>query len=430
MVEGKRLVACRSLFWYVVGFCLIAAPNQASAGNTFLGTNAGVNPNSPSANTASNNTFIGYYCGTFNTSGENNVFVGNASGNHNSTGASNVFVGATSGNNNTSGKENIFIGGQCAFSNYTGSQNVFLGFGSGYSNNASYNTFIGHKSGFENTSGYYNTYVGTSSGHDNTTGDYNTCVGRSCGYNNINGSGNTLMGYKSGYNASGSHNVFLGYMAGYSEGGSNKLHIANNPISSLIYGDFTNQTVSINGTYTGTTYNLYVYGSGYATGGFSSASDRRLKKKIAPLSGALQKLMKLQGVSYHWRRKKFARLHFPKGKQIGLIAQSVEKVFPQVVKTDKSGYKSISYGSLVSVSVEAIKEQQKIIQKQSQRINKQEQKLARQREMIRSLTQKLAGIQKLQRQMVALERLQKQVAMLKKHINTNAASSKGFCPTK
>ena len=53
---------------------------------------------------------------------------------------------------------------------------------------------------------------------------------------------------------------------------------------------------------------------------------------------------------------------FSKDEQIGFIAQEIEKIYPQVVLTDKNGYKSIDYSKLTPILVEAIKEQQKIIQ--------------------------------------------------------------------
>ena len=54
----------------------------------------------------------------------------------------------------------------------------------------------------------------------------------------------------------------------------------------------------------------------------------------------------------------YIRGHFEEGRQIGLIAQEVEAVFPELVKTDSQGYKAVSYEKLTAVLVEAMKEQQ------------------------------------------------------------------------
>lgn len=87
-------------------------------------------------------------------------------------------------------------------------------------------------------------------------------------------------------------------------------------------------------------------------GGCTSSSDRRLKTRITPLTDSLDKVLRLEGVSYDWRDKS----KFGSGRQIGLIAQDVEKIFPEVVRDDpKSGFKSIAYDHLVGPIVESIK---------------------------------------------------------------------------
>jgi len=84
------------------------------------------------------------------------------------------------------------------------------------------------------------------------------------------------------------------------------------------------------------------------------ASDKNLKKDIQPLDDALSKIQKLQGVSFEWKKTG--------QKNLGVIAQEVEKVYPELVATDKAtGLKSVQYGNLVALLIEAIKEQQKQI---------------------------------------------------------------------
>ncbi|WP_408097916.1 tail fiber domain-containing protein [Peredibacter sp. HCB2-198] len=87
--------------------------------------------------------------------------------------------------------------------------------------------------------------------------------------------------------------------------------------------------------------------------GCTSSSDRRLKKNIHPIQDALLKIVQLQGVHYDYiDKKKFGDKH-----QVGVIAQDVEKVFPEVVLTDKkTGLKSVAYDHLVAPIIEAIKE--------------------------------------------------------------------------
>ena len=94
--------------------------------------------------------------------------------------------------------------------------------------------------------------------------------------------------------------------------------------------------------------------------GQTSCSDLRLKKDIKPLKSALSTLGKLQGKSYRWKDNNEP--------DIGLIAQELEKVIPELVKTDDKGYKSIVYQKLTAVLIEAVKEQQQEINHLSDRI--------------------------------------------------------------
>ncbi|QTA86159.1 Collagen triple helix repeat-containing protein [Desulfonema magnum] len=103
-------------------------------------------------------------------------------------------------------------------------------------------------------------------------------------------------------------------------------------------------------------YKLHVNGTTYCSSGTWSGSDARWKKDITPLQNSLEKVSQLQGVSYDWRTEEYPDKGFTEDRQIGLIAQEVEPVVPEVVNTDDEGYKSVSYGKLIPVLVEAIKE--------------------------------------------------------------------------
>lgn len=83
-------------------------------------------------------------------------------------------------------------------------------------------------------------------------------------------------------------------------------------------------------------------------------SDRRLKKNIKPLKVALDKMLKLHGVTYQWKEpEKFGNMA---GNYMGLIGQEVEKVFPEWVGTDKDGYKNLTVGGFEALTAEAIRE--------------------------------------------------------------------------
>jgi len=116
------------------------------------------------------------------------------------------------------------------------------------------------------------------------------------------------------------------------------------------------------GTTTPGGYKLYVAGSAYSTGGWVS-SDRRFKENIAAIQSPLQKVMRIQGVTYSWKRNEFHEKGFPDGLHHGVIAQDIEKILPEVVKEGPEGEKAVAYTELVPILVEAIKEQQGIIRK-------------------------------------------------------------------
>ena len=86
--------------------------------------------------------------------------------------------------------------------------------------------------------------------------------------------------------------------------------------------------------------------------GVYSPSDARLKTNVQPLTNPLDIVLALRGVTFNRISDETQQTH------VGLIAQEVEQVLPEVVITDHAGYKSVAYANIVSVLVEAIKEQQ------------------------------------------------------------------------
>ncbi|MFA5917519.1 MAG: tail fiber domain-containing protein [Candidatus Gracilibacteria bacterium] len=88
-------------------------------------------------------------------------------------------------------------------------------------------------------------------------------------------------------------------------------------------------------------------------GGFTNLSDRRLKTNIRPLEN-YEDILKIDSVRFDWKKD---------GKSdIGVIAQDVEKYFPELVRTDDNGYKSVSYISLVVPLMKVVKNQQQQIE--------------------------------------------------------------------
>lgn len=135
-----------------------------------------------------------------------------------------------------------------AGNNNGGNYNSSFGYQAGDNVTGTNNTFIGVSAGRLSTSGNNNTFVGYGGGYGAATGNDNVSVGYNSGLNVSAGSTNTFLGAYSGYAAAGSNNVFIGYRAGYNEGTSGKLYIDNTDTTApLIYGDFTNDRLAVNG---------------------------------------------------------------------------------------------------------------------------------------------------------------------------------------
>ena len=88
---------------------------------------------------------------------------------------------------------------------------------------------------------------------------------------------------------------------------------------------------------------------------FFRTSDQRYKTNVVTLDNALNKVLSMRGVSYDWDKAKWPTKAFTEGRQIGFIAQELEKILPELVSTDKEGYKSVAYQNVVPVLVEAVK---------------------------------------------------------------------------
>jgi hypothetical protein len=94
------------------------------------------------------------------------------------------------------------------------------------------------------------------------------------------------------------------------------------------------------------------------TGNWVQPSDRNLKKNIEPLKGTLDEVLKLNPVEFNYVDQANAATKTP-----GFIAQEVEQIFPQLVKTGEEGNKGLAYDNFVILAIKAIQEQQKMIEK-------------------------------------------------------------------
>ena len=127
---------------------------------------------------------------------------------------------------------------------------------------------------------------------------------------------------------------------------------------------YSGSKVGINNEVADLTYSLEVSGSIRASAGLLSNSDKRLKENIYLIDNALSKINNIEGVYFNWLDQKET--------QVGVIAQQVKEVFPEVVSEDKSSYLSVDYSKLVPLLIGAVNEQSSIIEGLEKRIVKLE----------------------------------------------------------
>ena len=89
------------------------------------------------------------------------------------------------------------------------------------------------------------------------------------------------------------------------------------------------------------------------------SSDKRLKDNIKKIEDPLQKLEKINGYTFEWIPKE--NIHSNEGKDIGVIAQEIEEIIPEITTTRDNGYKAVKYEKIIPLLIECIKEQQKQI---------------------------------------------------------------------
>ena len=89
-----------------------------------------------------------------------------------------------------------------------------------------------------------------------------------------------------------------------------------------------------------------------------NSSDTRLKNDIYPIQEPLDKVNKIGGYTFEWN----GRQQIHKGKDVGVLAQEVEEILPEVVVTRGDGYKAVNYEKIVPLLIESIKELKKKVE--------------------------------------------------------------------
>ena len=126
------------------------------------------------------------------------------------------------------------------------------------------------------------------------------------------------------------------------------LSVSNTSVASKKFVDSDNVNRYVDPAGTSELNNLNCAGDIVATGNVSASSDIRFKRDIKVISEALSKVQEIRGITFNREGQP--------DRKAGVVAQEVEAVMPEVVKTDELGYKSVCYGNLVGLLIEAIKE--------------------------------------------------------------------------
>ena len=163
----------------------------------------------------------------------------------------------------------------------------------------------------------------------------------------------------------------------------------------------------------------YFQGNVYVTGTVTQGSDARLKQGISKLGYGLSEVLRLRPVTWRWTD------HPERGQQLGLVAQEVELVLPELVSTTKDAeqMKRLNYVGLLPVLVNAIQEQQQQLDEQQTHINQQQ---GRDRQ---HQTQLAAQQTQIKQQQAEIETLQQELRRVKQQKKSSGNNSRRWQPS-
>jgi hypothetical protein len=331
-----------------------------SSGNTAMGLDALFELSAPNCGeeSACYNTGAGAGSLYAITSGFANSAFGFQTLNNIRTGSQNTAVGYRALLSNQDDGGNTAIGANAMSQGAGGGANSAVGAQALYENSSgSYNTAVGLSALYENTSGSYNTVSGALALPGNTTGSNNSAFGFGAMDQNTNGAENVAIGnFALSSNRSGSHNIAVGYESGQFISGSNNIDIGS--------GGAANENGIVRIGTPGTQTTVYIAGiestkvTGNAVYVTSSgklgvlASSERYKTAIESMGSNTEKLQQLRPVTFHLKNDPTGAV------QYGLIAEEVNKVYPELVIRDEKGViQGVRYDELAPMLLNEIKKQ-------------------------------------------------------------------------
>ncbi len=349
---------------------------QALRNDTTGGNNTAIGTSALASNTTGgDNTAIGLSALASNTAGAQNTASGVNALLSNTTGGLNTADGFYALHLNIAGNYNAATGAYALEHNTTGNNNTASGYDAlGSNSTGSNNTTSGFQVLIHNTKGSNNTVSGAGALYSSVSGSNNSATGFGALASNTTGGNNTASGYEALYfNATGSNNTAFGYSAGPDSKSVNLTYATAigagavvSESNALVLGGPLGSAAQVKvGVGTATPANVFTIAqsAGEAVAdGWATYSSRRWKTNIETLQGALEKVEQLRGVSYELKAN---------GKhELGVIAEEVGAVIPEVVTWDENGMdaRSVDYSRLTALLIEATKEQQALINQQQEQI--------------------------------------------------------------
>lgn len=350
--------------------------------------NTGLGYQTLSKNKGAYNVALGAQAGRDNALGNYNVYVGQSSGIR-SLGQHNTFIGANSAPFMTTGDNNVAVGSQAMGYTNGGIFNLAIGNLSLSKNNSRYNVAIGHKAGENNASGSNNIYLGNFAGQTHTGSDKlyieNTSSSSPLIYGNFDTDELTYNGNKFQISstdlASHSYLQFKGSttknsVIEYFEGSTYKAGLGWDPVNDNVFLYMAGQgsvmrvkgnNIGINKT--NPAYDLELGANSAAKPSSSSwivTSDARLKENVNDFEDGLNLLQQINPVWFDYT----GEANMPQERAVGTLAQELQKVAPYMIKewehekTDgtKENYLGVDYGAMDFILINAIKEQQEMIE--------------------------------------------------------------------
>jgi hypothetical protein len=347
-----------------------------------------------SLTTGSNNTALGSQALYSLTDGVQNTAVG-AQALKNNTASRNTAIGFNALVKSTTGDQNTATGWKALSGNTTGFWNTATGAGALYRNNGDENTATGIVALYSNTTGSANTATGIDALFSNATGFNNTATGTTALYQNTTGGNNTAVGFQALFNSRiGSGNIALGDNAGF--GVTTASHVI---CIGADGGNVNNSCFIGNIITTGIPNGVPVVVSGSGQLGVATSSAR-FKEEIKPMESASEVLFALKPVTFCYKKD-----IDPAGKrQLGLVAEDVEAIDPDLIVRDKEGKAySVRYDQVNAMLLNEFLKEHKTVQEQADTISIVKANSARQEATIVRLEQQVAaltaGLQKVSAQL-------------------------------